>query len=99
MFSRKEYAKRFHGKPDKIKPLINSKNPNIIENVKIFIKIPFEKKKNLNIEKAIAKNKLIKAGIRIIAKGIKKLKFLSYKSDRGIQYKFDIKYPNPKKYP
>ena len=99
MFSRKEYAKRFHGKPDKINPLINSKNPNINENVKIFVNIPFGKNKNLNIKKAIAKNRLIKAGIRIIAKGIKKIKFLSYKSERGIQYRFDIKYPNPKKYP
>ena len=65
----------------------------------MFIKILFGPKKNLNKQNAIPKNRLKKAGIKMIASGIKNLKFGSYKSERGIQYIQEIKYPNPKTNP
>ena len=91
MCSEKEYAKRFQGKPDKIVPLMNSNNPSINENIRIFLKIFFDFKKNLNMKKAILQKKLNIAGMNIIAIGIKNLKLSSYKSEKGIQYMLEKK--------
>ena len=98
IFSDKEQANKFQGKPEKIEPLINSIRPNISEKTNILIKF-LEFMKNLNIKNPIPKKKLINKGIKITVKGIKNLKLLSNDNEYDIQYKLDAKYPKPKVYP
>ena len=77
------YAQRFHGKPVKILALKKSSKDREQQNIKIEGKL--FRRNGPMIKVLIPKNKPKKVGIKIIAKGIKKLKFWSNVRDTVIQ--------------
>ena len=96
---RKTKAIKFHGKPESTIPRIYSIILKTSENIRTEEIIFFWLKKNFVIKVEIPKKVEINAGIKIIDIGIKNLKLLSNVREIDIQYKLQIKYPNPKNHP
>ena len=92
-------AIRFHGKPESTIPRIYSTILKTSENKRTEVIIFFWLKKKFVIKVEIPKKIEINAGIQIIDIGIKNLKLLSNVREIDIQYKLQIKYPNPKNHP
>ena len=95
----KLYPIRFHGKPESTIPRIYSIILKTSENIRTEVIIFFWLKKNFVIKVENPKKREINAGIQIIDIGIKNLKLLSNVREIDIQYKLQIKYPNPKNHP